>query len=84
MEEGVMKILSLKLPEALLAQITSMAKERGESRSALVREAIETFIAVDNRPQGVNCLDLARDLVGSVKGPVDLSFNKKHLHGYGR
>ncbi len=79
-----MKTLSLKLSESLLVNLDSMARERGESRSALLREAIETFIAGDlHAPKG-SCLDLAKDLVGSVKGPVDLSFHQKHMRGYGK
>ena len=79
-----MKTLSLKLPESLLVKLNSAAKERGESRSALVREAIETFMAGDKNVQKSSSLDLAKDLVGCVKGPVDLSFNKKHMRGYGQ
>ena len=79
-----MKTLSLKLPESLLATLTFMARERGENRSALVREAIESFITgVNHAPKG-SCLDLAKNLVGCVKGSVDLSFNKKHMRGYGQ
>ena len=79
-----MKTLSLKLSESLLAKLTSMARERGENRSALLREAIETFITGDNYTPKGSCLDLAKDLVGCVRGPVDLSFNKKHMRGYGQ
>jgi len=79
-----MKTLSLKLPESLLAKLTSTARERGESRSALVREAIETFIAGDNHVPKGSCLDLSKDLVGCVKGPADLSFDKKRMRGYGQ
>ena len=79
-----MKTLSLKLPESLLVKLTSMARERGENRSALLREAIETFIAGDNHTPKGSCLDLAKDLVGCVKGPIDLSFQKKHMRGYGK
>jgi len=39
-----MKTLSLKLPESLLEKLDSAARKRGESRSALLREAIETII----------------------------------------
>jgi len=79
-----MKTLSLKLPESLFAKLTSVAKERGESRSALVREAIETFMARDNNIPKGSCLDLSKDLVGCVNGPADLSFNKKRMRGYGQ
>ena len=79
-----MKTLSLKLPQALFDQLSATARERGESRSALVREAIEAFIEGDNQQQKGSCLDLASDLVGCVKGPADLSFDKKHMRGYGQ
>ena len=79
-----MKILSIKLPEPLRVKLDSASKERGESRSALVREAIEAFIKdEDHTPRG-SCLELAKDLAGVVKGPADLSFNKKHMRGYGQ
>jgi len=79
-----MKTLSLKLPEILFEQITSIARARGESRSALVRKAIEYLITGNHHQQEGSCLDLANDLAGSVNGPKDLSFNKKHLRGYGQ
>jgi hypothetical protein len=79
-----MKTLSLKLPESLFAKLTSAAGKRGESRSVLVREAIETYITGDNHAPEGSCLDLAKDLVGCVNGPVDLSFNKKRMRGYGQ
>ena len=79
-----MKTLSLKLPESLFAKLTSTARERGENRSVLMREAIEAFIKEDNKSPKGSCLDLAKDLAGCVDGPVDLSFNQKHMRGYGR
>ncbi len=79
-----MKTLSLKLPESLLAKLASAARERGESRSALVRDAIEIFITENNHAKKGSCLDLAKDLAGCVNGPVDLSFNKKRMRGYGK
>lgn len=79
-----MKTLTLKLPESLLAKLASAARERGESRSALVRGAIETFITEGNHVTKGSCLDLAKDLAGCANGPVDLSFNKKRMRGYGQ
>lgn len=38
----------------------------------------------DARPALPSGLDLVRDLVGSVKGPPDLSTNRRYLRGYGR
>lgn len=79
-----MKTLSLKLPELLLEQITSFARERGESRSSLVRKAIEALINGNHHQHEASCLDMANDLAGSVDGLEDLSFNKKHLRSYGQ
>ncbi len=79
-----MKTLSLKLAESLFAKLTSAARQRGESKSALVREAINTFLTGNNQSPKGSCLDLAKDLMGCVKGPLDLSFNKKHMRGYGQ
>ena len=79
-----MKTLSLKLPESLFAKLNTTAKKRGESRSVLIREAIETYITEDSNVQKGSCLDLAEDLVGCVKGPLDLCFEEKHMRGYGR
>jgi hypothetical protein len=78
-----MKTLSLKLPELLFEQLTSIAKKRGESKSALVREAIKLITGENHDLNRGSCLDIAKDLAGSVSGPKDLSFNKKHLRGYG-
>ena len=77
-----MRILSLKLPDALFAKLTTIAQVRGESRSALVREAIRAMI--DGTGSEGSCLDLARDLVGCMEGPPDLSISEDHMRGYGQ
>lgn len=78
-----MKVLSLKLPDALDAKLTATAKRRAASKSAIVRDAIEQMLSNGRRPQSGSALDLARDLAGCVSGPRDLSVNKRHLAGYG-
>ena len=79
-----MKTLSFKLPESLLEKLDSTARKRGESRSALLREAIETVLEGENHISDGTCLDLAKDLAGCVCGPEDLSFNKSRMDGYGK
>jgi predicted transcriptional regulator len=79
-----MKTLSLKVPESLLEKLDSAARKRGESRSSLLREAIQTVIGGEGYIQDGSCLDLAKDLAGCVKGPEDLSFNKKRMDSYGQ
>lgn len=79
-----MKILSLKLPETLLDKLDFTARKRGETRSTLLREAIERIVLKEGHIQDGSCLDLAKDLAGCVNGPEDLSFNKERMDGYGQ
>ena len=79
-----MKTLSLKIPESLLERLDSTAIKKGESRSTLLREAIEMVINKENNLQAESCLDLSKDLAGSVTGPEDLSFNKHRMEDYGK
>ncbi len=79
-----MKTLTVKIGEALDARLSALATKKGESKSTLVRSAIEQMVASDGKVTSGSCLDLSRDLVGSVDGPQDLSCSKDHLNGYGR
>ncbi|MFO7987541.1 MAG: ribbon-helix-helix protein, CopG family [Desulfatiglandaceae bacterium] len=79
-----MKTVSFKLPELLIEQISSLASKSGESRSSLIRKAIESLVRKTNAQNQTSCLDLARDLAGAVAGPDDLSYNAEHLTSYGR
>lgn len=79
-----MKTLSIKLSESLLERLDSTAAKKGESRSALLREAIENIINEKYKSQTESCLELAKDLAGSVSGPKDLSYNKNHMEDYGK
>jgi Arc/MetJ-type ribon-helix-helix transcriptional regulator len=86
-----MKTMTFRLPEELVAELDAQARRRGASRSDVVREGLEAYVARPSvampRP---SFLDLARDLVGSVVNdglPADLSAEKKrHLKelGYGQ
>ncbi len=79
-----MKAISLKLPPGLNAQLDRAAKQRRQSKSEIVREALEHFLNGDGNAQTpVSALELAAELVGSAEGPSDLSTNPKHMHGYG-
>ena len=77
-----MTTVSLKVPAALEQRLARLAKSRGASRSAVIREALERLLnEASAHPD--SCLALASDLIGSVEGPADLSHNKKHLEGFG-
>jgi len=70
-----MKTLTVKVPKELDLKLAAVAAKRGESKSNLILKANEA-VAPNS------CLDMAKDLVGSVEGPSDLSCNKKHLKNY--
>lgn len=76
-----MKTLSLKLPPRLSAKLDRAAKQRGQTKSELVRAALEQFL---NGERPMSALELAGDLVGSCEGPGDLSTNPKYMEGYGK
>ena len=81
-----MKTLTVRLPEALLAQIEAESRRRKLSKSDLVRERLTA--APRSRRRSPASLDAIADLIGSVGGlPADLGARKKHYlkaMGYGR
>ena len=80
-----MKTLTVRLPEALVAQIEAESRRRRLSKSDVVRERLTAA----QRPRGrrPTLLDAIADVVGSVVGlPRDVSGRtKKYLKstGYG-
>ena len=79
-----MKTLTVKVPEELDLKLAAVAAKRGESKSNLIRTAIISILKENKAVIPNSCLDMAKDLVGSVEGPSDLSFNKRHVKGYGK
>jgi predicted transcriptional regulator len=78
-----MKTLSLKLPEELDIRIGAIARQRGSSKSEVVRRALEAYLAGEATPWSGSALELAGDLVGALVGPTDLSYHQEHMRGYG-
>ena len=71
-----MKTLTVRLPEALIAQIESESRRRNLSKSDVVRERL-TREPRSNEEQP-NTLDTIADLIGSVDGlPSDMSARTK-------
>lgn len=71
-----MKTLTVRLPEALLAQIEAESRRRKLPKSDVVRERLS--LAPGSRRRRPAPLDAIADLVGSVDGlPADLSARKK-------
>ena len=79
-----MKTLTVKVPEDLNMKLAAAAAKRGESKSDLIRAALESIVNETEDITPNSCLELAKDLIGSVEGPRDLSYSKKHLKGYGQ
>lgn len=79
-----MKTLTVRLPEALAAQIEAESRERKLSKSEIVRERLSLAGSRRRRPASLEAIS---DLIGSVDGlPADLSARKsKYLKatGYG-
>lgn len=75
-----MRTVSFKLPAQLDDALSSLARERNASRSALVREALEALAKGKRR----SVTALVDELLDGVDGPADLSSNAKHLVGYGQ
>lgn len=78
-----MSTISLKIPEALDAQLDAAAQRLGESKSFVVREAIGKYLCSVPKKKA-SFLELAGDAIGSVEGPGDLSTNKKYMRGFGK
>jgi hypothetical protein len=79
------KTLTVRLPEALVAEIEAESRELQCSKSDVVRERLSLVAKPRSRPAAFNAV---ADLVGSVDGlPADLSRRTKAYlksTGYGR
>ena len=79
-----MKTISLKLADTFDAELTAAARQRGMSKSALIRDALEKFLAINGHEETGSALSLAKDLAGCLDGPEDLSVNPDYLRNFGR
>jgi predicted transcriptional regulator len=78
-----MHTLTLKVPELLHTRLNRYAKQKGLSKSEIVRLALQNYFSQEAGVRGASIYDLAQDLAGSVEAPADLSANKANLEGYG-
>jgi hypothetical protein len=79
-----MKVMTVRLPDARVAEIEAESRARNVSKSDVVRDRIERA----SKPKGASPLADIADLIGAIDhGPPDLSARKKHylrVRGYGR
>ena len=78
-----MKTISLKVTDPFDVELTALAQRHGMSKSALIREALETYLRNGRSRGDGSALSLADDLAGIVAGPEDLSVNKDYLQEFG-
>ena len=74
-----MKTISVKIPEELDLKLAAVAEKRRESKSAIIRSALDHLVKTSDAVTPNSCLDLAKDLMDTVEGPSDLSYNNRHL-----
>ena len=79
-----MKTLTLKISETLLSRLDESARRGRETRSAVIRRAIDRYLSARRASMGGSVLAVAKDLAGIVEGPSDLSVNGAHMRGYGK
>jgi metal-responsive CopG/Arc/MetJ family transcriptional regulator len=79
-----MKTISLKLSGRLNTKLDRAAKQRGQSKSEIIRIALEHFLnGAQPGQRPLSALELAGDLVGCADGPPDLATNPKYMEGFG-
>jgi Arc/MetJ-type ribon-helix-helix transcriptional regulator len=81
-----MKTLTVRLPEALVAEIEAESRSRQISKSDVIRERLQHAVGPTQRAAAP--LAAIADIIGSVDDlPADLSTRKKHYlkaTSYGR
>ncbi len=76
--------ITIRISESLVKRLKKQAGRKRRSESALVREALESYLG--EAPASSSAYDLARaaGLIGCVRRvPSDLSTHRKHFEGFG-
>jgi len=78
------RTISLRLPEHLMTELAKEAKVRRITKSRLIRESLEQALHKRRPRRDVSAYDLARDVIGSLKGlHEDLAVDPKYMEGFG-
>jgi hypothetical protein len=79
---SLMKTLTVRVPDALFAEIVGAAKARNVPKSEIVRERLARKPTAAKRSSLWSTME---DLVIEADAlPTDLSSNRKYLKGYGK
>ena len=82
---AVMRTISLKLPDDLLAQLEVESRARRVTKSSLIRESLTKVPYEQASARKASCYDVAADLAGTVKGlPEDLADDPKYMADFGK
>ncbi len=79
-----MNTISLKVPQTLATKLEQAARQRGISKSAVIRDALEGYLQAETVVNPASALSRAADLAGVLSGPEDLSANPDYLRNFGR
>jgi hypothetical protein len=78
-----MKTLVVKIPEALDAELTRVARRRKVTKSVVVRERLaEAHVEAPKKPSKYEQLKAL--VFDHPDAPTDLGSNQAHLQGYGK
>ena len=78
-----MKTISLKLTDNVLRKLERAARERGQSKSDVIRSALEQYLNGERTIPPGSALEAARPWIGCGEGPGDLATNPKYMEGFG-
>ncbi len=79
-----MATISFKLPDPLALRLAEIARSRRMSRSAIIRDALQTYLSTSEpHPEG-SALALSAHAKGVLAGPADLAYNQEHMRDFGR
>ena len=79
--------ITIRLDKTLARKLDYAAKKNATTRSMIVREAVGTYLAEPppKKAKAKTLWEVAGHLAGTVKGgPRDLSYNPKHMEGFGQ
>jgi predicted transcriptional regulator len=78
-----MKTISLKLTDVLLRRLERTARERGQSKSDVIRSALQQYLNGASAVPPASALEAVEPWIGRVAGPGDLATNPKYMEGFG-